>query len=325
MKRYGGDEGLNVAFDGATGESAIVSDRRQKRTGAVNRRWPFISVIVPVKNGASHLSAQMESLARQTYPGKWELIVVDNGSNDDSADIARAYENRIPALTVVSASHGTGSAFPRNYGASLAKGDAFVFCDSDDVVGEQWLHEMGTALQCHEFVAGGIEVERLNANAPWRYAVFTGSSTVSLLFKPMVIGCNVGVSREAFRKVGGFDENMPIGEDVDFSWRLQLSGYAIADAPKAVVHYRYRQDQMLAVRQTVQYAMAHVRLYKKYRSHGMPRWPLLWVITEYRWLLWNLDCWVKRGQRARREKWLQRAAERLGRLLGSIRFFTVYL
>ena len=325
MERYGYDVGFDVASDGVAGESQVVLDRRKRRTGAVNRRWPFISVIVPVKNAASHLAQQMESLARQTYAGKWEVIVVDNGSADDSVAIARAYENRIPGLTVVSATQKSGSAFARNYGASLAKGDALVFCDADDIVGARWLQEMGKALQCHEFVAGGIDVERLNGDAPWRRPVFSGSADVALLFKPIVVGCNIGVSRNAFKKVGGFDEDIPIGEDVDFSWRLQLRGYAIADAPQAVVHYRYRQGHALAARQTVQYAMAHVLLYKRFARHGMPRWPMSWVITEYRWLLWNLDCWVRRGQQARREEWLQRAAERAGRLLGSMRFFAVYL
>lgn len=285
--------------------------------------FPSASVIIPVKNERRFLREQLQALARQSYPSQWEVIIVDNGSDDGSVAVARSFQGRLP-LAVIRAHDKKGCAYARNVGAQAARGDVFIFCDADDVVAHDWLYQMGRALRRHDFVAGALEQERLNGRAPWRRPAFTGSREVALLYRPFAIGCNIGVSRRAFEACGGFDESMRCGEDVDFSWRLQLKGYEMVDVPNAVIHYRYRNEQNRATRQTVQYATAHVHLYKKFARHGMPRWPMSWVLSEYRWLLRNADCWLRAGDK-RRAEWLQRAAERSGRLLGSIRFRALYL
>lgn len=320
MDRLEFDDALRTEPEGAGAECSGP----HARSAHGRRTFPSLSVIIPVKNQARYLPEQLESLTKQRYAGQWEVIIVDNGSDDGSVEVARGFAGRLPRLRVVH-SIKVGAAAARNVGTANAKGDAFLFCDADDVSGGQWLPAMGAALRKYDFVAGGIELERLNEGAPWRRPAFTGSSNVALLFKPFAVGCNVGVTRRAFTQVGGFDESMKVGEDVDFSWRLQLQGYAIADAPDAIVHYRYRQDHAPAARQTVQYSIAHVHLYKRYAAQGMPRWPLSWVLDEYRWLVRNSDCWVRRGDRKRRQEWVQRAAERAGRLLGSMRYRALYL
>ena len=320
MDRLEFDDALRTESEGAGAECAGPRPRSAHERSTI----PSLSVVIPVKNQARYLPEQLESLTRQQYAGQWEVIIVDNGSDDGSVEVAGDFIGKLPRLRVIDATK-QGVAAARNVGAANATGDALLFCDADDVAGGQWLPAMGAALRKHDFVAGGIELERLNERAPWRRPAFTGSTNVALLFKPFAIGCNIGVTRRAFEKVGGFDENMKVGEDVDFSWRLQLQGYAIADAPNAIIHYRYRQDHAPAARQTVQYSMAHVRLYKRYATQGMPRWPLSWVLDEYRWLAWNLDCWVRPGEHQRRQKWIQRAAERAGRLLGSMRYGALYL
>ena len=321
MEQFEDFSGRAFDDDGRACRSPEVTRASPMRAGG---RLPAASIIIPVKNERRFLREQLQALVQQSYPGQWEVIVVDNGSVDGSVAVARSFQHRLP-ITVVTAHGKKGSAHARNVGAKFARGEVFIFCDADDVVAKGWLYHMGRALQRHDFVAGALEQERLNERAPWRRPAFTGSGAIALLYRPFAIGCNIGVSRRAFEACGGFDESMRWGEDVDFSWRLQLQGYEMIDAPNAVIHYRYRDEQRRATRQTVQYAKAHVHLYKKFARHGMPRWPLSWVISEYRWLLRNAVCWLKSGEINRRQEWLQRAAERSGRLLGSIRFRALYL
>ena len=321
MDRLEFDDARRTESDGASAAEFSGPNPRPRHGG---RTFPFLSVIIPVKNQAKYLPEQLESLAKQRYEGQWEVIIVDNGSDDGSIEVAGDFSGKLPRLSVIEATK-QGVAAARNVGAANARGDAFLFCDADDVSGTQWLPAMGAALGRHDFVAGGIELERLNEDAPWRRPAFTGSTNIALLFKPFAIGCNIGVTRRAFNHVGGFDENMRSGEDVDFSWRLQLQGYPITDAPDALIHYRYRQHHAPAARQTVQYSIAHVCLYKRFAAQGMPRWPLSWVLDEYRWLARNAGCWVRRGDHRRRQEWVQRAAERAGRLLGSMRYRALYL
>ena len=325
MEQFDDTNAVDRAFDdgGQRARSLEVTRAARARTHA-GGPLPSASIVIPVKNERRFLREQLQALAQQSYRGEWEVIVVDNGSDDGSAAVARSFQGRLP-LTVVSAIDKQGGAHARNVGAKRARGEILIFCDADDVVAKDWLYHMGRALQRHDFVAGALELERLNKQAPWRRPAFTGSGEIALLYRPFAIGCNIGVTRRAFEACGGFDESMRWGEDVDFSWRLQLKGYELADAPNAVIHYRYRDDQSRAARQTVQYAKAHVHLYKKFARHGMPRWPMSWVLSEYRWLLRNADCWLKSGEGHRRQEWLQRAAERTGRLLGSIRFRALYL
>jgi len=59
-----------------------------------------VSVVMPVRNGMPHLAVQLDALARQTYQGRWEVIISDNGSTDDSADAVRAVADRVPLRVI---------------------------------------------------------------------------------------------------------------------------------------------------------------------------------------------------------------------------------
>lgn len=288
-------------------------------------QWPSLSVIIPLKNTEKYLAMQLDALRAQEYPGVWEVVVVDNGSTDNSENIAEQAQHKFSNLRCIRAVDKSGVGYVRNMGTKEAKRDFFVFVDADDVVAEGFLRAYGDAFRDHDLVAGALETESLNQLSPWRFPPFTGSRCIALGYKPFIIGCNMGISRRAFQDVGGFDEDCMNGEDVELSWRLQLKGYEIIDAPGAVLHYRFRDSIGATFRQTVAYAEAHVELYQRYARYGMPRSSTRGAIGNYWWLVMSLPRFLFLWAPQERERWLHKAAECWGRARASVLRKTLYL
>jgi glycosyltransferase involved in cell wall biosynthesis len=285
---------------------------------------PFVSVIVPAYNEARYIEEQLEALKAQKYNGRWEIIVVNNRSTDNTAQIVEKYKNRIANLQLIDAAEKQGRSYARNVGAKYAKGDALLFCDAHTVVERDWLPIMADALSEHDIVAGGLDVQKLNKARAWNQPLFHGSEHKFMGFLPLVVSANIGISRAAFEAVGGFCEEVAIGEDADLSFRLQLKGYTIHDAFNAVVYVRYRETVLGMWKQTVKFTEAHVYLYKKYAIHGYKRrgikeaWPL------YKWLI-KYAMWLFVGPPQERQKWIRTCAACWGRIQGSWKYRVLYL
>ena len=121
-------------------------------------------MVIPAYNAAATLAEQLEALAEQDYEGDWEVLVVDNGSSDATADIARRYAGRLPACTVVEGRR-RGHAAPRNDGARAARGELLAYCDADDVVARGWLKALAAAARRYDLVGGWLDPEPLNDEA----------------------------------------------------------------------------------------------------------------------------------------------------------------
>src|SRR3989337_1593891 len=113
-----------------------------------------LSVVIPCLNGARTIGAQLEALASQQWSQPWEVVIADNGSNDDSLAIVRSYQDRIPNIRIVDASDRRGQPHALNVGAAAAKGEALAFCDAGRAVAPGWVAAMGDALAEFDFVAG---------------------------------------------------------------------------------------------------------------------------------------------------------------------------
>jgi glycosyltransferase involved in cell wall biosynthesis len=124
-----------------------------------------LSVVVPVRNGAGELPDQLRALSRQVWSGNWEVIVVDNGSTDETRDVAVSFASVLPRLQVVDASDGAGHGHAVNRGIAAASAHAILFLDADDEVGPGYLAAMAGALARHPFVAAQLDNDTLNE--PW--------------------------------------------------------------------------------------------------------------------------------------------------------------
>jgi GT2 family glycosyltransferase len=200
---------------------------------------PFVSVIVCSYNGGRTLAACLDSLGKLNYPG-YEVILVDDGSTDDTSYIAAQF----PWVRYIHQSN-QGLSHARNTGATAAKGEVFAYTDSDCMVDADWLYYLiGTLVSGDYAGVGGPNVTPPAQN--WIQACVAaapgGPSHVLLtdVVAEHIPGCNMAFYRWAFETVGGFDtEYRKAGDDVDFCWRIQQAGWVIAFSPTAIVwHYR---------------------------------------------------------------------------------------
>ncbi len=206
-----------------------------------------LSVIIPCHNGAKTLAQQLEALARQSWGGNWEVILVNNGSTDRSVEIAEGYRDRLPHLRIVDAhAPGTpllGVTHSYNVGLQAAQGDAFAFCEADDEVCDQWLEAAATALQQHELIAGPLCHDQLNE--PWQVKAFGPGSQMDQLRRFYFIdqyayasGCNLAFRRSVYDQLGPIDESIRYVWDMEFCWKAQSLGIGMAFVPEMAIQYR---------------------------------------------------------------------------------------
>lgn len=201
-----------------------------------------------------------------------------------------------------------------------------MFCDQDDIVDRDWIAEMITALHTYD-AAGGV-TERRSLNDEFALAVRPPKPNDGLHdafgFLPYPFTANCGVHRELWCRLGGFDERYHRGgEDVEFFWRLQLSGATLGFAPKAVVHYRLRSDIRSIVRQAYGYGRSDPMLFRGFRAAGMPPSTIGQVSREWWWIVAHSPALL--GSRTDRAVWLRRVAVRWGRIVGSLSNRVLYL
>src|SRR6185369_8647659 len=237
-----------------------------------------LSVIVPCYNAEATLAVQLEALAQQVWSEPWEVLLVDNRSTDGSMAVARQYLGRVPGLRLVEAFAEQGQPYAINHGVELAEGESVAFCDADDEVAPGWVAALGEALETHPAVSSRFETEKLNPPWLWKSRGNPQKNGLNVYryppYLPHAGGGGLGVRRDVFLKLGGFDRTLPLMHDTDFCWRLQLSGVSLHFVPEAVVHIRFREELRAIYRQARSYAEYNVLLYKRYRPQGMP--PLHW-------------------------------------------------
>jgi GT2 family glycosyltransferase len=213
-------------------ENSALSHRRLPRA-------PFVSVIVCSYNGGRTLAACLDSLGKLNYPD-YEIILVDDGSTDDTRDIAEQFPH---VRYIYQENHGLSHA--RNTGAAAATGEVFAYTDSDCMADLDWLYYLiGTLVSGDYAGVGGPNMTPPAQN--WIQACVAaapgGPSHVLLTdtIAEHIPGCNMAFYRWAFENIGGFDpEYHKAGDDVDFCWRLQQAGCVIAFSPTAIVwHHR---------------------------------------------------------------------------------------
>lgn len=203
---------------------------------------PKISVIVPNYNGSATIKRCIESLLSLNYPEeKLEIIIVDNGSTDDSIQKIKIF----PVALLVEGSI-KGSYAARNLGVKNAKGEIIAFTDADCVVDKQWLNN--SLKYFLEEEVGGVAGKILGGEPKTlveEYQLFVKALEQSRNFShpyyPFAITANVMYKKFVFDKIGFFETNWISGGDVDFSWRMQIDGkMKLVYADDCIVYHYHR-------------------------------------------------------------------------------------
>jgi mycofactocin glycosyltransferase len=206
---------------------------------------PLVSVIIPVRNRPEEIRACLDSLQQLDFPAdKLEIIVVDDASTDGTPEVASGYPVRLIKLE----EHKQAS-YCRNLAAQQASGDILAFIDSDCLASRSWLKELLPAFQDSSLAAvGGLVDASFEEKGLDRYEKVKSSLNMGIMFKRTqkndhffyVPTCNLLVKKGVFLDLSGFSEDLVVGEDVDFCWRLQDAGYYLEYQPLGKVYHKHR-------------------------------------------------------------------------------------
>ena len=212
-----------------------------KQTGTVGNKQPcnLISVIMPCFNAEKYLREAIKSVLQQTYPHV-ELVVVDDGSTDDSKNILRSYDERI----VLIEQENRGPYPARNLGIKNSKGEFVAFLDADDYWHEDCLEELYSAINKSKAALAycgwqniGVRGKRGDPYVPPDYERGNKSELFLHAASPWPIHAAL-IRRNVLEEVGGFDERWSTCMDYDLWLRTAVSR-PIKRVEKVLAFYRH--------------------------------------------------------------------------------------
>jgi glycosyltransferase involved in cell wall biosynthesis len=207
--------------------------------------YPFLSVIVPVYNDNVGLKKLLPTLMQQSYPkDKYDVIVVDNKSNQDVTEVTKDFEVKLLTESVIQSSYAA-----RNKGIQHARGEVLVFVDSDCQATDDWLYEgIKKMYQAGSDMVGGNVVflfSEKKANAEY-YDAISYFQFEEKIKRGTCGGGNMFVKRSVFDSIGMFPQNVKSGGDVFFTKKATVFGFKLVYAPKAIVYHPARRFWSLA-------------------------------------------------------------------------------
>ncbi|MCI6893741.1 MAG: glycosyltransferase [Bacteroidales bacterium] len=226
---------------------------------------PYFSVIVPVYNRRDEVRDLLESLACQSLQN-FEAIIVEDGSSDPCKDIVESFAGRVDVQYHYKDNEGRSIA--RNYGIERAKGEYFIFFDSDCVIPADYFKTLTARLEEHYVPCFGgpdaahdsfTDVQKainFSMTAFLTTGGIRGGKVQMEKFVPRSF--NMGYSRQVWEKVGGFREMF--SEDIDMSTRIRKGGFEISLIRDAFVYHKRRVDLKKFSRQTYVFGMSRITL-----------------------------------------------------------------
>jgi len=280
---------------------ATTTDRPEVERPEVDR--PEISVVVCTYRRAEKLPACLDALARQTIRHRAEVIVVDDGPDDDTAAVAARYDVRL-----VRHPHNRGLAAARNTGISAATAPIVAFTDDDCIPADDWLEALLEPYDGDGVVAvgGGVEALRretlvhryladTNRLAPLEVELGVSSS---LTYRAMLylrrnlrgngtlpgiravyslVGANMSFRRDALVEIGMFDDRITFGgEDEDICRRMRnhFSRERFVFTSRAVIAHDFDGELRDTLRRSYQYGVGSARGYLKNDDQGPTLFPI---------------------------------------------------
>lgn len=199
----------------------------------------LVSIITPVYNGAKYVAETIESVLQQTYP-YWEMILVDDGSKDNSADIVRQYAEKEKRITLIQQPNG-GSASARNNGIRRANGQYIALLDADDLWEPDFLEEQIQLMKKKNAVVVHASYRRIGENSEEILRPFKARTTVTYKQMQMTnhIACLTGLyDISKYGKVYLREELKSMRDDYAYWLEIvELAGVAYGN-PKVLARYR---------------------------------------------------------------------------------------
>ena len=229
------------------------------------------SIIVPVYNRPQEIDELLQSLTKQTYIKKFEVVVVEDGSENISKEIVQTYSKDLNIQYYLK--NNTGAGASRNYGMQHATGKYFIIFDSDCIIPPNYLVEVENALTekytdafggadaAHESFTTIQKAINYSMTSFFTTGGIRGNKKAVDKFQPRSF--NLGISKKAFEITNGFSK-MKIGEDIDLTFRLWDNNFETQFIEKAFVYHKRRSTFKQFFKQTFAFGNGRPFLNKKY-------------------------------------------------------------
>ena len=226
----------------------------------------MISIIIPAYNEENNIADCINAVLNQDYRGKYEVIVVDDGSRDNTIKILKKFKK----VKIFRQKH-KGPAAARNLGIRKAKGEIVIFTDSDCIPEKTWLQEMVKPFKNKKIIGVQGRYKSKQRNLTSRFTQLEIEDRYDRLKKQKYIDFlstySTAYKRAILIKNGGFDETFltSSGEDPELSFRLENEGKMVFNF-KAIVYHRHPDNLKQYLRTKFWRAFWRILLYKKYPS-----------------------------------------------------------
>jgi glycosyltransferase involved in cell wall biosynthesis len=229
------------------------------------------SIIIPVYNRPQEIDELLQSLTKQTYIKKFEVVVVEDGSENISKEIVQTYSKDLNIQYFLK--NNTGAGASRNYGMLHATGNYFIIFDSDCIIPPNYLVEVekvltekytdafGGADAAHESFTTIQKAINYSMTSFFTTGGIRGNKKAVDKFQPRSF--NLGISKKAFEITNGFSK-MKIGEDIDLTFRLWDNNFETQFIEKAFVYHKRRSTFKQFFKQTFAFGNGRPFLNKKY-------------------------------------------------------------
>jgi cellulose synthase/poly-beta-1,6-N-acetylglucosamine synthase-like glycosyltransferase len=245
-------------------------------------RHPAVSVVVPARNEASSIGRCLRGLRAQDYPPELvEILVVDDGSGDETARVAESC-----GVGVLRGPR-RGVARARNEGIRRTRGEIVAFTDADCVPHPAWLRELTAGFDDPRVGVVAGDVLGLRLDTPVARFVEEGrfmraDALAATPGGPVAITANVAYRRRVFDLVGLFDERLRSATDMEMTWRVMRDGrFLVAWRPSAVVFHDHPRTLAEMLRQAHRWGAGGAAVHRKYGHRAS----LLYELEHKAWMV----------------------------------------
>lgn len=209
-----------------------------------HRTWPEfpVTTVIPAYNSEQYIAEAIDSVVAQRGVAA-EIVVVDDGSTDETRSIVQSYGDRVRLLS----QENRGPAAARNYGTSVARGEWIAFLDSDDA----WLPEkLARQLALVDRTVGMVYTDRRNFGDIGRvrergsqsFTLWEGDIFEPLLLSNFITTSSALIRKDWFDRLGGFDEELMVCEDWDLWLRFAAAGGIARVCREPLTRYRWSES-----------------------------------------------------------------------------------
>ena len=226
---------------------------------------PSVSIIIPVYNDPSGLEETLDCLVAQVFPkDQYEIIVVDNGSTDNTSEIGKKYADQFhDTIRFVLENKVQGSYAARNKGIEISLGKLLIFLDANVTVGSDYIQKVNDRFRKSnvDYLGCNVKMRIKQSSISSRYNFFHGFNIEnSIQNENYTPTCNLIVKREVINKIGNFDSRLEGGGDFEFGERVTSAGFRLDYAEDIILYHPTRSSYKLLIEKAIRIGRGNAQM-----------------------------------------------------------------